>query len=120
LLTRVPFSREKEIFKKIDKICPGIAIMTKGEKGVLVSDGKNIFSAKPPKIKAADRTGAGDSFASGFVSGLFQTDGNITYAIQLGIANASACIKKLGSKNGLLSKDENFLRVKVKRENTLK
>jgi len=116
LLTRMPFSKEKEIFKKIDKICPGIAIMTKGEKGVLVSDGKNIFSAKPPKIKAIDRTGAGDSFASGFVSGVFQTDGDIAYAIQFGIANAASCLKKIGSKNGLLSKDDNFLRVKVKKE----
>lgn len=117
LLTRIPYSKEKEIFKKIDEICSGIVIMTKGEKGVVVSDGKNLYRAERiKKEKVVDGTGAGDSFGAGFVSGLIQKDGDIIYAIQLGIANASACIKKIGAKTGLLKKNEKFYKVDVKYE----
>lgn len=108
ILVKIPYSKEKEIFKKIDEFCPGIAIMTKGELGVAVSDGKTLFSAEPPKIKVVDRTGAGDSFASGFVSGFIKSDRDIEYAIQIGIANSNACLKTWGAKEGLLKKDEKF------------
>lgn len=114
LLTKTSYQKEKEIFKKIDEICPGIAIMTKGPKGVLVSDGKYLFSARPlPQEKMVDRTGAGDSFASGFVSGYIHSKGDIEYAIQLGIANSTSCLTKWGAKNGLLEKGENFIKVRV-------
>jgi len=116
LLTKIPYQKEVEIFKKIDKLCPGIAIMTKGPGGVVVSDGKYLYRASPPKSKVVDRTGAGDSFASGFVSGYIQSKGNIIYAIQLGMANSSACLQKLGAKNGLLEKGQKFKKVKVQKE----
>jgi len=116
-LSGIPFNREKEIFKKIDDLCPGIAIMTKGPFGVLVSDGKHIYRAGALKIKPIDRTGAGDAFASGFISGLIKSKGNIERAIQLGIANSSACLKKLGAQKGLLSANQKFLKVKVRKQN---
>jgi len=114
-LTKIPFSKEKEIFAEIDKMCPGIVIMTKGEQGVVVSDGSNLYEAKPSKVKVVDRTGAGDSFGSGFVSGLIKR-GSIEYAIQLGMANANGCLQKEGAKNGLLTKSSKFKNVKIKKE----
>jgi ribokinase len=114
LLTEVPYKKEKEIFKKIDEICPGIAVMTKGPQGACVSDGQYIYQARPPKIKVLDRTGAGDSFASGFISGLIKKN-NIEAAIQLAIANANSCLRKIGAKNGLLEKGEKFTKVKVEK-----
>jgi ribokinase len=114
-LTKIPYQKEKEIFKKIDEICPGIAIMTKGPKGAIVSDGKYLYKARPPRVKVVDRTGAGDSFASGFVSGLIKSKGNIGFAIQLAIANATSCLRELGAKNGLLKKGEKFKQIKVKK-----
>lgn len=116
-LSRIPFNKEKEIFKKIDDLCPGIAIMTKGPFGVLVSDGKHIFRAGALKVRTSDRTGAGDAFASGFISGLIRKKGNIEQAIQLGIANSAACLKELGAKKGLLNVNQNFSKVKVRKEN---
>ncbi len=116
-LTKIPFQKEKEIFKKIDGFCPGIVIMTKGEKGAVVSDGRYIYSAKAPKIKVVDRTGAGDSFASGFVSGFIQSEGNIEYAFRLAMANSSACLTQLGAKNGLLSRGQSFEKVKIEKIN---
>jgi len=113
-LTKIPFQKEKQIFQKIDEICPGIAIMTCGSKGVVVSDGKNLYKAKALKVKVADRTGAGDSFASGFVSEFMRSNGDITASIQLGIANANGCLTKVGAKNGLLEKGQNFEKAEVK------
>lgn len=116
LLTKIPYQREKEIFEKIDKMTKGIAIMTKGGEGVTVSDGNRRFSAKSLAMslnwKIVDSTGAGDAFGSGFVSGLMQT-GKIEYSIQLAMANASFNMLKWGAKDGLLSKNQKWPKIKV-------
>ncbi len=113
LLTKIPYQKEKEIFKKIDELCPGVAIMTKGSKGVVISDGKHLYWAKAPKTKVVDRTGAGDSFGSGFVSGFIKSKGNIEFALQFAMANSSSCLKEWGAKSGLLKKAEKFKKIKV-------
>jgi len=119
-LTKIPYDKEIEIFKKIDEICPGIAIMTKGPFGVVVSDGEYLYKSGILKSEVIDRTGAGDSFAAGFVSGFIQKNGDIEYAIQLGAANSTACLKEWGAKKGLLKKGEKFAKIKVEKESCLK
>jgi sugar/nucleoside kinase (ribokinase family) len=115
LLTSTPFKKEKLIFKKLDKLCPGIAIMTKGKEGAVVSDGEFIYSAKSLKTEVADTVGAGDSFGSGFLSGFIKENGNIEYAIQMAMANSAGCLSKMGAKNGLLRNGEEFEKVKVEK-----
>lgn len=116
-LTKVSFGDEQEIFKKIDLICPGIAVMTRGGQGVVVSDGKFLYSALPdPNRKIADTTGAGDSFASGFLSDYIRHNGDIEKAIQLGLANSEANLAEVGAKSGLLDRDAKFERAKVTKE----
>jgi len=132
-LTAINYQKEKEIFKKLDKVISGIAIMTDGPKGVMVSDGRFIYSAgifsseggslpvrqagaSGGRGKLIDRTGAGDAFASGFVAGLIQKKENcekglcrpynIEYAIRLGSANATSVIEKIGASEGILTKTE--------------
>ena len=109
-LTGVNYRKEKEIFKKLDKVIDGIAIMTEGDKGVMVSDGKNIYKAGIFKGKLVDRTGAGDAFGSGFVAGLMRFQkfdkATIKYAIRLASANATSVIEKIGAKEGILTKAE--------------
>ena len=105
-LAGLPFEKEKEIFKKLDKFVRGIVIMTKGPKGVVASDGKHVYSAGTFKEKKyIDRTGAGDAFGSGFVAGLMRT-GKIEEAIRLGTANGTAVVEEMGAKNGLLTKSQ--------------
>jgi len=116
LLTKVLYKKEKEIFSKLDKMVPGICLMTKGRLGVAASDGRYLYQAKALNINPLDWTGAGDSFASGFLSGFIQSKGSIEYAIQLGIANSASCISKFGAKNGLLRKKDRWKKVKVKKE----
>lgn len=120
LLTKIPYKKENEIFKKIDDLCPSIAIMTKGGAGVSVSDGWNISKATALKSKVVDKTGAGDAFGSGFVAKFINSSGNIEEAIQLGVANATSCIKHWGAKGGLLEKDVKFERVEIKKQNCSK
>lgn len=129
LASGLPPQKEKEIFKKIDNWVKGIFIMTKGPLGCIVSDGNFLYEAGVlPVKKVVDRTGCGDAFGSGFVTGYLRwnekikkTTGfdRIEYAIQFGCANSASCIEKLGAKQGLLSKGDNiFKRGKVKIKKT--
>ncbi|MDO8663652.1 MAG: PfkB family carbohydrate kinase, partial [Candidatus Wildermuthbacteria bacterium] len=118
-LTGIAFQNEKETFQKIDKMTEGIAIMTKGGEGVVVSDGEYLYRAMGLGLKLVDGTGAGDSFGSGFVAGLMKKD-NIVYAIQLAMANSGRNITKWGAKEGLLEKGQKFEKVKVNKEKKAK
>lgn len=103
-LTGVGFKKEQKIFKQLDKWVRGIAVMTKGPKGVVVSDGEARWDAgivKEPRFR--DRTGAGDAFGSGFVSAIIR-GGSVAEALQLASANAAAVLGEWGANNGLLTK----------------
>jgi ribokinase len=115
LLTKIPYVKEKAIFKELDRLVHGICIMTKGEKGVVVSDGQLLYRAPAIKIKLVDSTGAGDSFNSGFLSGYIKS-GKIEEAIRLGVANSASCLRQLGAKQGLLKKGQPLPKVKVFKE----
>ena len=113
-LTKISFENEIEIFKKIDELCHGIVVMTKGGEGVVVSDGKYLYSALPnPNRKIVDTTGAGDSFASGFLCDFIRFNGDIEKAIQFGMANSEANLSQVGAKTGLLEKNAKIERVPV-------
>ncbi|MFH1575324.1 MAG: carbohydrate kinase family protein [Candidatus Nealsonbacteria bacterium] len=118
LLTKIPYQKEEEIFKKIDQLTPGIAIMTKGREGAVVSDGKYLYRAESLGMKLVDGTGAGDAFGSGFVSGLIQKN-DIIYAIQLAMANSNFTITKFGAKEGVLHKNQSWPKIKVFKESCL-
>lgn len=121
-LTDISFYKEKEIFQKLDKLVSGIAIMTKGPKGVAVSDGKYLYQASSySKKKPKDHTGAGDAFASGFVSVLMKekklNEKTIEKAIKFASFNAHSVIQYLGAKKGILSQfifPKNFRIKKIK------
>ena len=112
-LTGISQLKEKEIFQKLDDLVLGIAVMTDGPRGLKISNGKKVWSAGIFKNqKIVDRTGAGDAFGSGFVSGLLHTgeedltnpkDKNIKEAIILGSANATSVVEDYGAKAGILS-----------------
>jgi ribokinase len=113
-LTQINFEKTEDILHKLDNMAPGLAIMTRGDRGVMAVDDNRIYSAKTLGEKGIEKTGAGDAFGSGFTSGMILKN-DISYAMQLGSANATSVIKKIGAKNGLLSKKDlkNFKKVKV-------
>ncbi len=114
-LTGIPYQKEKEIFRKLDELVSGIVVMTKGQKGVIVSDGRFIYQAPAfSKKKAKDHTGAGDAFASGFVSVLMKNkkidEKTLREAIFFGSLNASSVIQFIGAETGILN---HFEKIKI-------
>ena len=114
-LTGISFKKENQVFKKLDKLTPGIVAVTSGSRGVTVSDGKYIYKAGIIREqKQADRTGAGDAFGSGFTAGLMRSRGSmvngqwsadsIRYAIRLATANAASVVEHIGATEGILTK----------------
>ena len=115
-LTGIPYSKEKEVFRKLDDLVQGIVIMTKGRKGAILSDGKKLYEMPAYKEKRfEDKTGTGDAFSAGFVAGYILKN-NINYAFKLGTANACSIVEKLGAQRGFLTLKE-FKKRKWKRQN---
>lgn len=80
-----------------------ILLLTDGEGGSFVQAGSEWYSAGAHQhLRAVERTGAGDAFGSGFLSGLLRSQGDIPTALQWGTANAESVIQVIGAKNGLL------------------
>ena len=107
LLTGISFKKEKEVFKKLDKLMPGIIAVTDGPKGVTVSDGRFLYKAGVfPEKRIVDRTGAGDSFGSGFVASLVRKPRDIKQAIRLASANATSVVEPFGVSEGALTRSQ--------------
>jgi sugar/nucleoside kinase (ribokinase family) len=118
ILTKVPYNSPKKIINALNGMVSGISVMTQGEKGVMVSAGNKTYSAGILRGKVEERTGAGDAFGSGFTAGIMQGK-SVEYSIQLGTANSTYVIKKVGATMGLLEKKniKNIPKVKVKVQN---
>ena len=88
--------------KKIMAMGPKYLIIKKGENGALLFHGKDIFFAPAlPLEEVFDPTGAGDTFAGGFI-GYLAKSGDISFqnmkrAIIYGSAMASFCVEKFGT-----------------------
>jgi len=114
-LTGISFQKEKLIFEKLNKWARGICIMSRGKDGVVVSDGKFLYTASVLKKEIIDETGAGDSFGAGFVAHYIRSS-DIVAAIQFATANAGANLERLGAKEGVLKKGEKYQKVKVRKQ----
>ncbi|MES2285060.1 MAG: PfkB family carbohydrate kinase [Bacteroidota bacterium] len=88
--------------KKILKMGPQFLIIKKGEHGALLFNEDQVFFAPAlPLEEVFDPTGAGDSFAGGFIGFLAQSQDisfdNMKRAIIFGSAMASFCVEKFGT-----------------------
>jgi len=86
---------------KIHQMGPKYLIIKKGEHGALLFHNKNVFFAPAlPLEDVFDPTGAGDTFAGGFIGHLARTKDisfeNMKSAIIVGSAMASFCVEKFG------------------------
>lgn len=98
-------SGEYSLVKAANKIMamgPKYLIIKKGEHGALLFNEDLIFSAPAlPLADVFDPTGAGDTFAGGFIGYLAQVDtinfNNMKNAIIFGSALASFCVEKFGT-----------------------
>ena len=88
--------------QKILKMGPKYLIIKKGEHGALLFHEDQVFFAPAlPLEEVFDPTGAGDSFAGGFIGYLAETKDisfdNMKRAIIFGSAMASFCVEKFGT-----------------------
>ena len=88
--------------KEIMKMGPQYLVIKKGEHGALLFDGDHVFFAPAlPIDEVFDPTGAGDTFAGGFVGYLDSTKDfsfeGMKSAIIIGSAIASFCVEKFGT-----------------------
>jgi len=88
--------------RKILTMGPKYLIIKKGEHGALIFHGDKIFSAPAlPLAEVFDPTGAGDTFAGGFIGYMAKVGtvnfNNMKNAIIYGSALASFCVEKFGT-----------------------
>jgi sugar/nucleoside kinase (ribokinase family) len=84
------------------KMGPKFLVIKKGEHGALLFHGNQVFFAPAlPLEEVFDPTGAGDTFAGGFIGHLAKTKDisfeNMKTAIIIGSALASFCVEKFGT-----------------------
>jgi fructose-1-phosphate kinase PfkB-like protein len=88
--------------KAIMEMGPRYLIIKKGEHGALLFNEDNVFFAPALPLEVVfDPTGAGDTFAGGFIGHLARTKDisfeNMKSAIIVGSAMASFCVEKFGA-----------------------
>lgn len=104
----------KKILKSLKDAVRDLVVITDARNGVYLTDGKDFYRAGIFKEKEIlDRTGAGDAFASGFLSAIILSGKNPPYeeavikeSLRVASANATSVIEQVGAKNGLLKKEE--------------
>ncbi len=98
-------SGEQSLLKaaeEITKMGPQFQVIKKGEHGALLFHGEQVFFAPAlPLEEVFDPTGAGDTFAGGFMGYLAQTDNtsfeNMKVAIIKASVLASFCVEEFGT-----------------------
>ena len=105
--------------QKILTMGPKYLVIKKGEHGALLFHGESVFFAPAlPLEEVFDPTGAGDTFAGGFIGHIASTGdisfGNMKNAIIYGSAMASFTVEKFGTEALLnLTKKDIYDRVKL-------
>jgi len=103
--------------KKIQEMGPKYLIIKKGENGALLFHGTEVFFAPAlPLEEVFDPTGAGDTFAGGFIGYIAKT-GDISFenmknAIIYGSAMSSFCVEKFGTER-LVELKENEMQSRI-------
>lgn len=82
-----------------------VAIVSDGPNGVVATDGATLVRAGMYEdVPVIDRTGAGDAFASGFLSQWSQGK-SLRESIIFASANSTSVVTKIGAKEGILHRD---------------
>jgi ribokinase len=97
---------EKTILEALAKLGPTTIGLTDGPRGAWAYQNGLYKEQKPEYVeRVVDSTGAGDSFASGFLAALLY-EMSLEVALSWGIKNSAANLKQYGATRGLLMKDD--------------
>ena len=95
----------KMLMQKLHKEGLKIVVITDGPKGSYASNGKDAYYLKIFPAPLIERTGAGDSYGTGFVAALAYGK-SVPEAMCWGTINSAFVIGKIGAREGLLQKKE--------------
>lgn len=96
------YNKKGDLLNGLRSLGPRIVVVTNKNKKVLCHDGKKEYSIVPhAKVRVVERTGAGDAFAAGFVSGLI-ADYSIDECLKLAVEESEAVLGHFGAKNNLI------------------
>lgn len=93
------------LLKKLKEMGPGAVVMTDGANGAYAYDGTEMIYLEIQAKAVVDTVGAGDSFASGFLSSYIH-DGELKKALVWGMNNSASVVSSVGSTEGLLKRKE--------------
>jgi sugar/nucleoside kinase (ribokinase family) len=98
---------KQDLHTRVQKHGPKMTVITDAEKGASSHDGTRFVDSPALDINkpVADKTGAGDAFASGYLSALIYGK-SLDQALQWGLKNSSSCIREIGPMNGILTRKE--------------
>lgn len=99
-----------EMARQLHHMGPKIVVITSGKDGAYADDGIKGYKIDALNQKRIDATGAGDSFAVGFVGRIIKakdpSDEDIKEALKWGIINSTSVVNQIGAQAGLMSQDE--------------
>jgi ribokinase len=99
----------KELLVEINKLGPKIVVITDATKGAYIYDSEEsktyFMPAYPDQKPPIERTGAGDAFATTFVSAL-ALGKTIPEALSWAPINSMSVVQQIGAQAGLLNRDE--------------
>lgn len=96
----------KKLLETLQKLGPKVVVVTDGKDGSYVLDDSGKFyhlGFFPASV--VQKTGAGDAYASGFLSAIM-LDKSIVESMRWGAVNAASVIEHIGAQEGLLGKEE--------------
>ena len=105
ILNVSPSTKVPALLKAVALLGARIVVITDGPNGAYCYDGKNCYHMPIFDAPIVERTGAGDSFATGFVCALFYNR-DIHEALRWGSFNSAFVVGKVGPQAGLLYKHE--------------
>ncbi len=107
-------SREQsqELANKLQLTGPKIIVITDSSNGSFALDNEgNFYNQGITDATVIDKTGAGDSFASGFLSAIMYGY-DIQYALKWGAMNSASVVGSVGAQRGLLTKEQMDSKIK--------
>jgi sugar/nucleoside kinase (ribokinase family) len=105
----------RKLAEAVKLLGPKIVVITDGENGAYCLDKEDKLWFMPTlNAKAFERTGAGDGFASAFLSAIFYEQ-PIGIALTWGSVNASSVVAQIGPHAGQLTREE--IEAKIKSDN---
>lgn len=98
----------ESLHEKLQDLGPKLTVITDAENGSSAFDGKDLVHQEAVEVKKiVDMTGAGDAFASGFISAIHYGR-SMQEALRWGAENAAGTIQEIGAIHGLLGKKDLF------------